>query len=145
MVFYHGFHSTKSVRFHCPLFLQSYRQLLFLCRVEESSMWCGGVKITLFVRTYGCPPLTKMKTHCLSKKINVNSSQIFIIYVNIISLLHYEWLYHQIHLIYTLIGVCPTLTKILFKTSLSWKRKCILDIIHHLVTHTPHGQLTSTS
>ena len=79
------------------------------------------------------------------KKINVNSSQMFIIYVNIISLLHYEWLYHQIHLIYTLIGVCPTLTKILFKTSLSWKRKCILDIIHHLVTHTPHGQLTSTS
>ena len=105
--------------------------------IKHTGWYCCRVKITLFVRTYGCPPLTKMKTHCLSKKINVNSSQIFIIYVNIISLLHYEWLYHQIHLIYTLIGVCPTLTKILFKTSLSWKRKCIIDIIHHLVTHTP--------
>ena len=79
------------------------------------------------------------------KKINVNSSQMFIIYVNIISFLHYEWLYHQIHLIYTLIGVCPTLAKILLRTSLIWKHKCILDISHHLVTHTPHGQLTSTS
>jgi len=132
-VFFAKFWKNLTISVHMTT--KEYNGIKYGCRV----------KITIFVRTYGCPPLTKMKTHCLSRKINANSSQMFIIYANIISLPQYGWLCHQIHLIYTLIGVCPTLTKILLKTSLSWKHKCILDIIHHLVTHTPHGQLTSTS